>query len=335
MKPSILIIATLFVAIFSEAQVCPIKDSGLVNVSHAQSSTIRIRCGTGSVSNNQPLFVVDGIPYEAGEIKSINPADILEITVLKDASAAAIYSCRASNGVVLITTKKIYHRKVIVKDAKNLLAVSNATIEARSIKPGKSIFFTTDEFGKLETDSLKSNDYLIRISAVGYKTKEVSLKAIQQDKGEIKLEPSYIELNEVVVTGKAIACRRLISGCYQQENQCGSFICSVAGIKVTNTSQKTEIEKNINHKKSISVYPNPVAASGTINISFPDIKPGQYQIRMLNAAGQLFYSFQKQISGKGEIDQIYLNAKTVPGIYVVQVLDDQRKLLQTSKIVVQ
>ena len=83
------------------------------------------------------------------------------------------------------------------------------------------------------------------------------------------------------------------------------------------------------------VYPNPIAASGTINISFPNVKPGQYQIRILNAAGQLFYSFQKQITGKGETEQIHLNAKTVPGIYVVQVLDDQKKLLQTSKVVVQ
>ncbi|HLP39402.1 T9SS type A sorting domain-containing protein [Lacibacter sp.] len=334
MKPGILIIATLFVAIFSEAQVCPLRDSGLVNVSQAKSSNIRIRCGTGSVFNNQPLFVVDGIPYEAGEIKSINPADILEVTVLKDAYAA-IYGCRASNGVVLITTKRIHHRKIVVKDANNLLAVSNASIEARSIKSDKSVFFTTDEFGILETDSLKSNDFMIKVSAVGYKAKEVSLKAIQQDKGEIKLEPAYIELNEVVVTGKVIACRRLISGCYQQENQYGSFICSLAGIKVTNISQKTEIEKNINHNKSISVYPNPIAASGIINISFPNVKPGLYQLRLLSATGQLFYSFQKQISGKGEIEQIHLNDKIMPGMYIVQITDEQKKLLQSIKIVVQ
>jgi hypothetical protein len=85
----------------------------------------------------------------------------------------------------------------------------------------------------------------------------------------------------------------------------------------------------------VNVYPNPVAASGTINISFPNVKPGQYQIRMLNVAGQLFYSFQKQISGKTETEQIHLSANTLPGMYIVQVLDEQKKLLQTSKIVVQ
>ena len=100
-------------------------------------------------------------------------------------------------------------------------------------------------------------------------------------------------------------------------------------------SQKTEIEKNINHNKSISVYPNPIAASGIINISFPNVKPGLYQLRLLSATGQLFYSFQKQISGKGEIEQIHLNEKIMPGMYIVQVTDEQKKLLQSSKIVVQ
>lgn len=333
MKPGILIIATLFVAIFSEAQVCPLKDSGLVSVSHAQSSTIRIRCGTGSVSNNQPLFVVNGIPYEAGEIKSINPADILEVTVLKDAYAAAIYGCRASNGVVLITTKRIHHRKIVVKDANNLLAVSNASIEARSIKSDKSVFFTTDEFGKLETDSLKSNDYMIKVSAVGYKPKEVSLKTIQQYKGEIELEREFLELKEIVILGfQKIICRRTYT--YQQVTKCSIKDCCIIGLSAK-THEENDLRNSFGNPKSISVYPNPVAASGTINISFPNVKPGLYQLCLLSSTGQLFYSFQKQISSKGETEQIHLNERIVPGMYIVQIIDEQKKLLQSSKIAVQ
>ncbi|WP_291868996.1 TonB-dependent receptor [Maribacter sp.] len=63
---------------------------------------IRIR-GLGTIGNNNPLFVIDGIP---GELSYINPADIANISVLKDASAATIYGSRASNGVVIITTKR-------------------------------------------------------------------------------------------------------------------------------------------------------------------------------------------------------------------------------------
>ena len=69
------------------------------------SATIRIR-GTGSVNGNRsPLYVVDGAPY-ASAISSINPADIENITILKDAAATSIYGSRGANGVILVTTKK-------------------------------------------------------------------------------------------------------------------------------------------------------------------------------------------------------------------------------------
>lgn len=60
--------------------------------------------GTGSFGNDQPLYVVDG--NIVGSMSFLNPNDIESISVLKDASSAAIYGSRASNGVVLITTKK-------------------------------------------------------------------------------------------------------------------------------------------------------------------------------------------------------------------------------------
>ncbi|WP_353130198.1 SusC/RagA family TonB-linked outer membrane protein [Parapedobacter pyrenivorans] len=64
---------------------------------------IRIR-GVGTIGNNSPLFVVDGIP--STNFSFINPQEIESMTVLKDASAAAIYGSRAAGGVVLVTTKK-------------------------------------------------------------------------------------------------------------------------------------------------------------------------------------------------------------------------------------
>ncbi len=65
---------------------------------------VRIR-GFGSINNNDPLYVIDGVPATEG-LASINPNDVESMTVLKDASSAAIYGSRASNGVILITTKK-------------------------------------------------------------------------------------------------------------------------------------------------------------------------------------------------------------------------------------
>ena len=67
--------------------------------------TIRIRGRRSLTATNEPLFVVDGIPYD-GNIADINPRDIKSMEVLKDASATAIYGSRGANGVILITTNR-------------------------------------------------------------------------------------------------------------------------------------------------------------------------------------------------------------------------------------
>ena len=68
------------------------------------SASIVIR-GFGSINaSSNPLYVVDGVPFD-GSLSSINPADIESMTVLKDASAGALYGARGANGVVMITTK--------------------------------------------------------------------------------------------------------------------------------------------------------------------------------------------------------------------------------------
>lgn len=93
------------------------KSAGVVvtpgNGAPGSGSTIRIRGGSSLSANNDPLIVIDGLPVSnegisgmADALSSINPGDIESFTVLKDASATAIYGSRASNGVIVITTKK-------------------------------------------------------------------------------------------------------------------------------------------------------------------------------------------------------------------------------------
>lgn len=77
-------------------------------------ATVRIR-GYGSISTDlTPLYVVDGQPMEESNVNAINPIDIENIEILKDASATAIYGSRGANGVVLITTKKGKAGKAII-----------------------------------------------------------------------------------------------------------------------------------------------------------------------------------------------------------------------------
>ncbi|HCY43434.1 MAG TPA: hypothetical protein DHV48_19210 [Prolixibacteraceae bacterium] len=67
-------------------------------------ATVRVR-GFGTINNNSPLYIIDGVPTEGG-LSRMNPNDIESMTVLKDASSSAIYGARAANGVIIITTNR-------------------------------------------------------------------------------------------------------------------------------------------------------------------------------------------------------------------------------------
>ncbi|MDD2961583.1 MAG: TonB-dependent receptor [Muribaculaceae bacterium] len=98
-----------------EALIGKVAGVNVVSGSGAPGSgaTIRVRSGSSLSASNDPLIVIDGVPVDNSSINgssnligSINPEDIETFTVLKDASATAIYGSRASNGVIVITTKK-------------------------------------------------------------------------------------------------------------------------------------------------------------------------------------------------------------------------------------
>lgn len=122
-------------------------------------STIRVRGGASLNASNDPLIVLDGVPMEVGGSVSgsgnflslINPNDIESMTVLKDASSTAIYGSRASNGVIIITTKK---------GSGDGLKVSFQTTNSLSTKTKTSDMLDTDEFisivNELGTDRQKS-----------------------------------------------------------------------------------------------------------------------------------------------------------------------------------
>ncbi len=82
------------------------RTSGVTVIGNGQpgsTSKVRIR-GLSSFENNDPLYIVDGVPTQ--DISMLNPADIEGVSVLKDAGAASVYGSRASNGVIVVTTRK-------------------------------------------------------------------------------------------------------------------------------------------------------------------------------------------------------------------------------------
>lgn len=107
-------------------------------------STIRIRGGASLTASNDPLIVIDGVPMDFDKLSGasnplslINPNDIESFDVLKDASAAAIYGSRASNGVILVTTKKGTSGK---------FRVNFSTLASVSTKMGNLDVLSPDDF---------------------------------------------------------------------------------------------------------------------------------------------------------------------------------------------
>lgn len=128
-------------------------------------ATIRIRSGSSLSASNDPLIVIDGVPVDNSSIAgssnligSLNPEDIETYTVLKDASATAIYGSRASNGVIVITTKKgtdrvtvNYNANYSLSHAAKTLDVLNAA-EFKEFVPTVTGVPSNPDFGTSDTD---------------------------------------------------------------------------------------------------------------------------------------------------------------------------------------
>jgi len=119
-------------------------------------ATIRIRGGSSMSASNDPLIIIDGFPVSnsgisglANPLSTINPNDIETFTVLKDASATAIYGSRASNGVILITTKK-------GMAGKPMKIEYNGTMAANLV-PAYMEVFSGDEFRSTALDLAKNS----------------------------------------------------------------------------------------------------------------------------------------------------------------------------------
>lgn len=119
--------------------------------SPGSGGTIRIRTGASLNASNDPLIVIDGVPINNSQISGvsnplslINPSDIASFTVLKDAASTAIYGSRASNGVILITTKK---------GAAGAPVINFSTQGAVANLIKKTDVLSADQFRKLVTTS--------------------------------------------------------------------------------------------------------------------------------------------------------------------------------------
>jgi TonB-linked SusC/RagA family outer membrane protein len=124
-------------------------------------NTIRIRGGSSLSASNNPLYVVDGVPLQGGDISgmrnpmnAINPNDIQSITILKDASATAIYGSRASNGVIIITTKHGTKNQPLKVSYNGKFSVQTIAKKVNVLSPGEFRQVIQSKFGQKGVDLL-------------------------------------------------------------------------------------------------------------------------------------------------------------------------------------
>ncbi|MGE9314120.1 TonB-dependent receptor plug domain-containing protein [Niabella sp. CJ426] len=157
-------------------------ENGVISIttkgSSAKSPVIRLR---GVQAGENPLYVVDGLRLEGKTLENINPNDIENVTVLKNASAKSIYGEGAEHGVILVTTKKHKEDNLVLTSESGKIKVSNGKSEILSDKitlsEGGTQFFA-DEIMMRKTDDVKNRN-LNEVAVVGYRTKtatETSLK---------------------------------------------------------------------------------------------------------------------------------------------------------------
>ncbi|MBK7376496.1 MAG: SusC/RagA family TonB-linked outer membrane protein [Chitinophagaceae bacterium] len=202
-------------------------------------SRIRIRGGASLNASNDPLIVIDGVPVESNGIagsgnllNSINPDDIESMSVLKDASATALYGSRASNGVVIITTKKGSKGKVRFNfNTKLSTGIVGKTVKVLSADEIRNIINTdgnptyTNILGNANTDwqkeiyrpafgwdnNISASGAIQNIpfrASLGYLTQDGILKTdnFQRISGSLNLTPKF--LNDHLSVNLAIKASR-------------------------------------------------------------------------------------------------------------------------------
>lgn len=285
----------------------------------AGSATFRIRCGA-TVITDEPLFIIDGVAVTAADLKKLDPNNIASITVLKGITANALFGCRAGRGVVIVRTKNTGCKTILIKDKITNEVLPGATVDF--ILPGTfksdTIRLISDSAGRVVTEKLRNNSqYQLNVSNVGYKTYSDSAVFVNgQQSQTIFLERDTCSLPEVIITSPYFkrTCK-----------------CNCRGIKVSQFKIAKEQKKQIVDK----IYPNPARRSQVLTVAFSVMKSDEVILQMVSADGKTVV--EKKYSVNEGVNQIQItpDTKVAAGIYVLQIIGKDKKLISRHKLVLQ
>lgn len=122
----------------------------------SSSATIRLRGINSIKSSSQPLFILDGAPISASFYATLNPADIENITVLKDAASTAIYGARAANGVIVLTSKQGKYSEQVSLSVRAQYGIAGPTSDGVEMMNSKQYVKFRDLIGQPVSDEIRT-----------------------------------------------------------------------------------------------------------------------------------------------------------------------------------
>lgn len=300
-----------------------------------QSASIRIR-GTNTITGNaEPLWVVDGVPLQkdipnisssqikagdfntifSGGIAGINPNDIASVTVLKDASAAAIYGSRAAGGVIVVTTKKGQVGKMQVSYSTNASLTMAPQRDAGLMNSREKLAWEQQLWDQFSVSGFESNEYYPTIGLVGMvragKKQYAGLSKAQQDAVIAKAgETSTDWFNELFRNSLSQSHYLSFSGGSEKS----TYYLSTGYNTNNGLVQKTSADRyNVNAK--INMTPNKRLSMGIItDLSYQTSKsPSTSQNLFEYAYFANPYESPYNADGSYKADDTYFNLKTLNG----------------------
>jgi TonB-dependent SusC/RagA subfamily outer membrane receptor len=301
-----------------EKVAAPPNCKGLDSITVYVQPKIVIRCRATDFKN-EPLLVVDGIPFEYNQFQKTSPDDIESIEILKETAASVLWGCRAARGAIIITTKSSKLRKFIIKDFLGGKTIPGATVKFKSLKnKNDSLVLAANDSGFVLTNKLKAGiEYEIQISSVGFKPYRSQFKnTFSFDEQIIFLERKNTELKEVVIMSNAIY-RRI---------SCGMCITVIrCCYTVPDTTKETS---------AIKIYPNPLPRGSNINIELTSEILAGSSIRVFSLSGALMHQ-EKISTSKWKTITIASDKRWTVGTYIVQLINEKGKSVGQQKIIVQ
>lgn len=290
-------------------------------------TTVKIRshCQQTLTSDNEPLFIIDGLPVRGKELSTLKPENIDSIWILKNAAATAIYGSEGSNGVIIISTKKSTDQKLIIKNFLDGRTIPGATVSFISANKKDTLYFVANDSGVIVANKLKqSAEYEMSVSSIGY-------TPINQN---FRNGNGYGERN-ILLSREIINCEEVIvKFSPTRSNGCGwgYLRCGIQGVDITIVSDKSTIGRIVT---GLKIYPNPLQKGTAFNFQF-NIEDGTDKtVRVLSMDGKIM--LQQTLKGYQGKDllQVRADARWAAGTYFIQLVYENGQVLASDKLIIQ